>query len=398
MTPAWEHRFIGAEVRLTDSAGRPVANTAVTLQQTRSRFLFGSNFFHLDPADRSVRQQAYQEHIASLLNFATLPFYWGGYEREPGRLDEERVRAMAAWCREHGITTKGHPLCWHQVSPAWLAGRPLDETQRLQMDRIRREVAAFRGQIEIWDVVNEAVIMPRFTRHPNHMTPLVQARGTVPILKEAFARAREANPGAVLLLNDFDHTEAFERLVGECLEAGMEIDVIGLQSHMHQGYLGNEKIWSACERFARFGKPLHWTEATLISGDVRPDNDWHTPQKDWASTPEGEARQAEDVAAFYTTLYSHPAVGAITWWDFFDGCWLGAPSGLLRADMSPKPAYERLRALIRGEWSYGEHALITDLAGTLSFRGPPGEYRVTGAGRCALFTHDGGGRYAVSMT
>ncbi|MGZ4964264.1 MAG: hypothetical protein ACXWC8_17040, partial [Limisphaerales bacterium] len=57
------------------------------------------------------------------------------------------------------------------------------------------------------------------------------------------------------------------------------------------------------------------------------------------------------VANFYTVLFGHPSVEAITWWDFSDlGAWLNAPSGLLRADMSPKPAYDRLHSLIRGEW------------------------------------------------
>ena len=48
---------------------------------------------------------------------------------------------------------------------------------------------------------------------------------------------------------------------------------------------------------------------------------------------------------FYTALFAHPAVQAITWWDFSDlGAWLGAPAGWLRRDMSPKPVYDRLMA------------------------------------------------------
>ena len=40
---------------------------------------------------------------------------------------------------------------------------------------------------------------------------------------------------------------------------------------------------------------------------------------------------------------------SITWWDFTDGGWLGAPAGLLRSDQSPKPAYETLRRLVKDE-------------------------------------------------
>jgi GH35 family endo-1,4-beta-xylanase len=389
--------MVKAALRLSDSGGRPLARADVVLRQTRHRFLFGSNLFLLNVQDASAAQRLYQERFAQLLNFATLPFYWGGYEKTPGQTDERRVRAMAAWCRRHGIAPKGHPLLWHQLPPAWRADRTDAEMRRLQMERIEREVAVFSGQIEIWDVVNEAVIMPRFTRHPNHMTPLVRAHGVVPILKEAFARARRANPRAMLLLNDFDHTEAYERLIAECLDAGVDMDAIGIQSHMHQGYLGDERVWDTCERFARFGKPLHWTEATLISGDLRPENDFHTPLKDWHSTPAGEARQAEEVASFYSTLYAHPAVAAITWWDFRDGCWLGAPSGLLRDDMTPKPAYERLQELIQRTWGFEERTARTDAEGALSFSGPLGQYEVSVGNRTLRFDHDGNGERRLQI-
>ena len=43
-------------------------------------------------------------------------------------------------------------------------------------------------------------------------------------------------------------------------------DVIGIQSHMHGGYWGAARTWEVCERFARFGKPLHFTETTVVSG------------------------------------------------------------------------------------------------------------------------------------
>jgi endo-1,4-beta-xylanase len=392
-----QHRTADAVLHLKDRDGHAMANTTFTVGQTRHQFLFGCNMFLLDPQDRSTGQDAYRKQFAALLNFATLPFYWGLYEEEAGHPDKERLQAMAMWCHEHHIAVKGHPLCWHTLPPTWYADRSQEEMYQVQMERIHREVEAFRGRIDMWDVVNEAVIMPRFTQHPNHMTPLVQAHGVLPILQEAFTRAREANPRAILLLNDYDHTEAYEQLIEECLNAGVDIDAIGIQSHMHQGYVGNEEIWSICERFARFGKPLHWTEVTLISGDIKPENDFHTPQKDWPSTPEGEARQAEEVVAFYSTLYSHQAVEAITWWDFRDACWLGAPTGLLRRDMSPKPAYERLMELIKGEWWFGQQTLTTDASGTVSLSGPRGTYELTVAGKKCDLILDEGGRCDITV-
>jgi hypothetical protein len=95
-------------------------------------------------------------------------------------------------------------------------------------------------------------------------------------------------------------------------------DIIGIQSHQHGGAWPVEKIWEVCERFARYGKPLHFTETTFVSGepgwDLRDKRRKSDPKFEWVSTPEGEKRQAEDVVRFYTVLFSHPSVEAITWW------------------------------------------------------------------------------------
>jgi hypothetical protein len=145
-------------------------------------------------------------------------------------------------------------------------------------------------------------------------------------------------------------------------------NVIGIQSHMHGGYWGAQKAWEVCERFAKFGKPLHFTETTVVSG---PRN-----SSGWNTTPDGEKRQAEHVAEFYRVLFSHPAVEAITWWDFTDqNAWQRAPAGLVRADMTPKPAYEELKRLIKGKWWTQTEATVK-MAGTARFRGFFGQYEV----------------------
>jgi len=383
-----ENRTAEVELALAGADGKPLAEQPVTIRQVRHRFLFGCNAFEIKPGDASADQSAYRKQFADLLNFATLPFYWGAYEREPGRPDAERLAGMAAWCAENHIRTKGHPLCWHNTFPAWAMERTVDEVHALQLERIRREVAAFAGQIDTWDVVNEAVAMPEYTATPNQITPLCRQIGLVELIRQTFEAARAVNAGATLLLNDYDHTAQCEKLIAECLDAGVAIDVIGIQSHMHLGYFGDEEIWDVCERFARFGKPLHWTEATLISGDAKPDMQWMASYDDWPSTPEGERRQAEQVRRFYTTLFSHPAVEAITWWDLRDGCWLGAPAGLLRADMTPKPAYEELLKLVKGEWWTGPLELATDAGGVVRFRGFLGDYVIDSAGAGGEFRLD----------
>lgn len=391
-----------AEVTLTvlDADGKPAAGRRVTVRMVRHKFLFGCNAYRLRPAEVSAASRAYGQRFAELLNYATLPFYWGSFERGQGRTEARKIRDMALWCKKNGIRTKGHPLCWHQVFPKWAMGKDPNEVLRLQLARITRDVKGFAGLIYTWDVVNEAVVMPKYKREPSEIPALCRKLGQAGLIQRTFEAARAANPKATLLLNDYDTSPKYEQLIEQCLAAGVRIDVIGIQSHMHRGYRGSEWAWKVCERFARFDRPLHWTEATIQSGRIREDMRWSGQRfTDWPTTPEGEARQAREVAEFYTVLFSHPAVEAITWWDFSDDrAWMGAPSGLVRKDMTPKPAYKALMKLIKGQWWTKPQTLTTDKAGRVKFTGFLGDYEATCDGAKAKFAVDSSGKAATVIT
>lgn len=400
--PSMAHRRAEARIVVVGPDGRPVpAGTEVTVAQHRHQFLFGNIGFDfiplangetsLDPAEGETFGGAsidQLEHLADLFldvfNQATLPFYWGRFEPERGRPDTERLLRTARWFTEHGVVLKGHPLVWHTVTAPWLLDLPVAEVERVQRERIRRDVADFAGLIDTWDAINEAVIMPVFTAEDNGITRLCRELGRIPTVRLAFDEARATNPAATLLINDFDLSTAYECLIEGVLEAGVQIDAIGLQSHMHQGYWGEEKTLGILDRFARYGLPLHLTESTLVSGDLMPReivdlNDFQPGH--WPSTPDGEARQAEELTRHYTTLVSHPAVEAITYWGLTDdGAWLGAPAGLVRRDGTPKPGYEALRGLIKGRWWLEPTTFVADESGSVQVSGFLGDYEVRSGG------------------
>jgi GH35 family endo-1,4-beta-xylanase len=400
---SFAHRKGEIKLRVIRKDGTPAANQSVRVTQTAHEFLFGCGGFDAvelaggNPdgtpvsAERAAFLRERLDRIFALNNYATLPFYLGRYEPAEGKPDEKRLRAAAQWYKERGIVTKGHPLCWHTACADWLMKYDNKEILRRQLARIDRDVTAFKGLIDKWDVINEVVIMPIFDKYDNAITRICKDLGRVGIIREVFTAARRANPGAMLVLNDFNTSINYEILVDGCLQAGIPIDVIGIQSHQHQGYWGLEKLNEVLERFARFGLPLHFTENTLISGDLMPAhivdlNDWQVP--DWPSTPAGEDRQAREVVEMYEALFAHPAVRAITTWDATDGKWLGAPSGLLRKDNSPKPVYHALMEKIKGQWRTDETP-VTGADGSLTLRGFRGNYEVTLGDGKAAFTLDG---------
>ncbi|GIJ10227.1 endo-1,4-beta-xylanase [Micromonospora andamanensis] len=394
-------------VRGTDR--QPLADQVVTVAQNRHAFAFGNiGFDFVDlvggpgPAGSNDVESfggtghpdldRLGELWLDVFNTATLPFYWGRYEPRRGAPDTERLTATARWFAERGVTVKGHPLVWHTVQPSWLLGLDVDEVERLLRARIRDLAGGFAGLIDTWDAINEAVIMPVFDNGDNAITPLARARGRIHLVRLAFEEARAANPGATLVLNDFDLSSAYECLIEGVLEAGVRIDAIGLQTHMHQGYRGEEYMRQMLDRFARYGLPLHLTETTLVSGHLMPPeiedlNDYQIPH--WPSTPEGEARQAEEIERHYRLLLAHPAVQSVNYWGITDhGAWLGAPAGLVRADGSPKPSYEALAALVKGEWWLPPTQRRTDADGTVTVEGFLGDYTVSVGDRTARFTID----------
>ena len=411
------HRVAEATVTVLRD-GRRLVDRAVDVEQLSHRFAFGNIGFDFlalanderDDAPANVfggATVAAAEHLVDLwfglFNTATLPFYWGGFEPHPGRPDTARLRRAAEWFTDRGARVKGHPLVWHTLAPGWLRDLPTSQVEVAQRSRIRREVSDFADLISTWDAINEAVIMPVFDNeeHRNGITRLCLERGRIATVRLAFEEARAANPSATLLLNDFDMSPAYECLIEGVLEAGIEVDALGLQSHMHQGYWGEEKTLRILERFARYQLPIHFTESTLLSGELMPAhiedlNDYQVAR--WPSTPEGEERQADEVLRHYRTLVSHPSVQAITYWGMTDeGSWLGAPVGLVRADGTPKPSYEALRGLIKGEWWLARTPMRTDGAGQVAVSGFLGEYQLSAGGHSAQFQLDHAGRTTVEV-
>lgn len=388
---AYEHRKASAAIRVLDAAGQPVANRKLRLEQQTHDFFFGCGAFDALPLANEKKDDPFCKDRVDkwlhLFNYGTLPFYWGRYEPEEGKPAFENRMNAARLLTQHGVTLKGHPLCWHTVCADWLMRYDDKTILDKQLARIHRDVTAFAGVIDIWDVINEVVIMPEFDRYDNAVTRICKRYGRVTLVKEVFDAAKAANPKALLLINDFNLSERYAALIRDSLDAGAPIGAIGLQTHQHQGYMGAEKLHEILRRFEPFGLPLHFTENTLVSGHLMPPhivdlNDYQIP--DWPTTPEGEERQAREWEEMYRLLFDHRAVEAVTGWDFADGAWLGAPSGLIAKDNRIKPAYRALEKLICHEWRTACD-VVTDENGCAMVTGFKGRYALADGDRTGTF-------------
>ena len=378
------------KITVRDKQNKPVVGATVILKQTAHLFKFGTaidSSLILDAENDGQYRTAITDNFNSVVPENALK--WAMQDNQ----DPASPALLVQWCKRKQLNIRGHCLLW----PSY---RHLPESLRSERGPVLREairqhitsyVKTFSPNIYEWDVVNEALTN----------TDIQKELGDQ-ILVDAFNWARESNNHVSLAYNDYDilnvragandgKRAAVKELITRLLGSGAPIDVLGIQSHMHKGAWSAEKLWTTCETYARFGVPLHFTELTVVSGHLKEpeDNDWHRRHMDWVTTPEGEARQLEEGRRFYTLLFSHPAVDAVTWWDFSDReAWQGAPAGLLRKDMSPKPLADWLRQAFHETWTT-RSVTRADNEGVVTFRGFFGTYAVrveTDSGLCLVGT------------
>ena len=349
-----QYRKAEAKIQVVDAAGKPVIDAVVAAELERHDFLFGCNIYMFDRFKLPEQNNIYKKRFRDLFNYATTGFYWKGYEPERGKPRYEATDKVIAWAAGGGIRLKGHPLLWDYEAgiPPWSQGQPPKEVQKARVQEIVRR---FAGKIEFWEVVNE----------PSH------CRG-VPI-DEPYRWAREADPKAALIVNDYyvmaSGYPPFFKLLEDAKAAGVPFDGIGIQAHEPRTErFPLEQLQRVLDHYATLGRSLHITEFTPASGG-QPITGSHR-QGIW-----NETAQAEYAERFYRVVFGHPATVAITWWDLSDqGAWLKG-GGLLRNDLSPKTAYDMLWRLIQREWKTKAEGR-TDGTGAMAFRGILGQYRV----------------------
>lgn len=379
-------RTVKTKIKILNSNRKPLENQEISFVQQSHEFLFGCNAFDFlgeQIVSEEDEKKKFEERNAKWLeifNFGTLPFYWGTYESEEGSTIKNAMMKAAKKLQSKNVVLKGHPLCWHTVCAPWLLKYDTETIFQKQMERIKREVSDFKGIVDIWDAINEVVILPHFNRYDNAVSRMEKKYGQIKLVKSVFDEAQKYNPEGIFLLNDFNTSSNYADLIEKCLNAGVRIDAIGIQSHQHQGAWSMEKLEEVLSRFEKFNLPIHFTENTMVSGrpippEIQDLNDFQ--YDDDASAPEFEEKQKDDMEKFYRAIFeNHPQVKAITNWDFCDGAWLNAPSGLLRRDNSEKPVYKMLKNLIKNEW-WTNLKLKTDKNGFVTVEGFMGEYIIS---------------------
>lgn len=365
-------------------------DTTVEIRQVNHEFRFGANIFMLDEFECEEKNAVYREKFAELFNLATVPFYWKDLEPEQDKpryaKDSPRIYRRPApdlcveYCKEKGIEPKCHCLNYDEWVPDWVRYLPVGEHKALLEKRFRELSERYAKDIPTWEVTNETIQNSRSAFFYED-----------DFLDWSYRMADRYFPTNRLIINDyniwfpnsFNNRNAYYMQIERLLRDGItHLDSIGMQFHsffplasepkMAWERYNPETLYKLMDLYARFGLAEQITEMTIPA---------------YGDDEENEYVQAELCKNVYTAFFSHPAMEAVIYWNLVDGYAAFAPQGdmkvgenvyyggLLRFDMSEKPAFKMLKKLIHEDWNTSLTVGAPD--GNISFRGFYGDYKIT---------------------
>jgi endo-1,4-beta-xylanase len=219
----------------------------------------------------------YKDILAREFNMVTPEVSMKFDATEPGRnlytFDEGDT--LTAFAKMHTMQVRGHNLVWFRALPSWLTSGHFsrDELMAILREHILTEVSHYRGQVNIWDVVNEAI------NNNGTLRDSIWLRGIGPdYLDLAFRWAHEANPEARLFYNDYggeglgEKSDAIYNLVKGMIQRGVPINGVGLEMHVSlDAYPHPEDVLANLKRLATPGLEVQITEMDVkIQDDARP--------------------------------------------------------------------------------------------------------------------------------
>jgi endo-1,4-beta-xylanase len=227
--------------------------------------------------------------------------------------------ALYAYADEHHILFKEHPFLWEGSEPSWR--NTLDATTApIAVKAWMKAFCDRYPKTRLIDVVNE----PPPHTSLKYRDAIGGGSGTTwQWVANAFTWAREACPGAVLLLNDYDNLETSTGLqntiaiVNAIQKLNAPIDAIGCQAHgMEKLRASNMKI-NIDKMVAATGLPIFITEFDIGLSDEE---------------------QRRLYAEFIPMFWNHPKVMGITLFGYIVGTTWRPNTGLMTTDGTMRPA------------------------------------------------------------
>jgi endo-1,4-beta-xylanase len=268
--------------------------------------------------------------------------------------------ALVSFAQANNMRVRGHTLVWHNQLPGWLTNGNFTREQVIDImrDHIFTFVGRYRGMIEAWDVVNEAIDDNAQMRNSFWLQ-----RIGPDYIRLAFEFARQADPDAKLYYNDYSiegltaKSNAVYNLVSSLKNQGVPIDGVGWQHHQINPFRIGQANRDNARRLAALGLEISLTEM-----DVR------------ISLPTTSDELQQQALAYSDSVnfcLTEPNCVALVTWGFTDryswipGTFSGMGDALIfDANYQPKPAYLALLDVLEPEGQQNPPPAPTGLTAT----------------------------------
>jgi endo-1,4-beta-xylanase len=188
---------------------------------------------------------------------------WGPIHPQRNQYNFDPADAIVDFAESNGMDVHGHTLIWHNQNPNWLTDGNFTRFEMIDIlhDHIHTVVDRYAGRIAVWDVVNE-VVTSRGLRETLWMNKIGPE-----YIDLAFQFAHEADPNAILIINDFSvepvnsKSTILYNLVRDLQRRGVPIHGVGFQMHLALKWaLDYQSFANNMRRFAELGLQIYITE------------------------------------------------------------------------------------------------------------------------------------------
>ncbi|AFK04483.1 glycoside hydrolase family 10 [Emticicia oligotrophica DSM 17448] len=281
---------------------------------------------------------------------------------EPNNYSFTLADKFVEYGQKNNLFIAGHTLVWHSQLPKFVHKIQSADSVRLFMtNHINTVAGRYKGKINSWDVVNEALNEDGTLRKSIFLEKLGEG-----YIKEAFDLAAKADPNAELYYNDYNIEQPAKRkgaieLIKKLQASGTKINGVGIQGHWSLKGAPLKDIEESIIEFSKLGLKVAFTELDIT---VLP-NPWDLKGADVNQNfpgspfmnpyPKGLPDSVQtELAQRYSDIFKifikhRDKISRITFWGVNDGhSWLnGWPIRnrtnyplLFDREFQKKPAYE----------------------------------------------------------
>lgn len=166
--------------------------------------------------------------------------------------------------KKNNLHIVGHTLVWHSQLPKFVSKIQSADSLRLFMtEHINTVAGRYKGKVNSWDVVNEALEEDGTLRKSVFLKKLGEN-----YIKEAFDLAAKADPTAELYYNDYNIEQPAKRkgaieLIKKLQASGTKIDGVGIQGHWNLKGASLKDIEDSIIEFSQLGIKVAFTELDI---------------------------------------------------------------------------------------------------------------------------------------